>query len=58
MQLLPLFISMSLILWKVHVPYKEQEQTAWQLLKRIDWLGCFTILTSVRCSLDLLARIL
>lgn len=47
MQVLPLLVSFSLILWKVHVPAPINSQTPWQLLKRIDWLGAFLIITSV-----------
>ncbi|KAL7412507.1 major facilitator superfamily domain-containing protein [Mrakia frigida] len=47
MQVLPLLVSFTLILWKVHVPAPINAQTPWQLFKRIDWLGAFLIVTSV-----------
>ena len=47
MQIVPLALSFALIVWKVHVPAPVTNQTSWQLLKRIDWLGSLSIITSV-----------
>lgn len=47
MQLLPLMLSLTLIIAKVHVPIKPLTSTPFELLCRIDWLGFGCILTSV-----------
>ncbi|CDZ97896.1 Predicted transporter (major facilitator superfamily) [Phaffia rhodozyma] len=47
MQIVPLSVSFLLILWKVRVPVKSTNETSLQLLKRIDWYGFVSILTSI-----------
>lgn len=47
MQLIPLSLSLTLIIAKVHVPVKPLTMTPYQLLRRIDWLGFVCILTSI-----------
>ena len=51
MQVPPLALSFALILWKVHPPRTKPDESAWQQISRIDWLG-FVILTTSVCYLD------
>ncbi|WRT69883.1 uncharacterized protein IL334_006874 [Kwoniella shivajii] len=47
MQVPPLISAFALILWKVHPPKREHEQTLRERLGRIDWLGFFVLLISI-----------
>jgi MFS family permease len=48
-QLPPIALAAGLIVAKVDVPHVKGELSAWEKFKRIDWLGCGVLVTSV-CS--------
>lgn len=48
LQLPLLAVATVLVLWKVHLPMVASEQTWFDKLKRVDWLGSVFIISAVR----------
>ena len=40
-----------LVITQVHVPHVKDETSAWEKFTRIDWLGSFVLMVSVRSIL-------
>ncbi|ORY35090.1 major facilitator superfamily domain-containing protein [Naematelia encephala] len=47
MQIPPLILAFALIVWKVHPPKREHDQSLRERLGRIDWLGFVVLLISI-----------